>query len=68
MASGSWTGRCLTGAGLSAIFRRASSSPFFGREIGLMYIHAHLRYCEAAAMLGDHKPFVDGLLAPTPSR
>ncbi|MGH8722028.1 MAG: GH36-type glycosyl hydrolase domain-containing protein, partial [Burkholderiales bacterium] len=29
--------------GLEQIFRRAESSAFFGREIGLMYVHAHLR-------------------------
>ncbi|MGH7000540.1 MAG: GH36-type glycosyl hydrolase domain-containing protein, partial [Stellaceae bacterium] len=31
------------------MFRRAESSSFFGREIGLMYVHAHLRYAEAMA-------------------
>src|SRR5262249_55886553 len=32
--------------GIETTFRRAESSSFFGREIGLMYVHAHLRYCE----------------------
>ncbi|MCX5493867.1 cellobiose phosphorylase [Kaistia dalseonensis] len=39
--------------GPEQIFRRAESSSFFGREIGLMYVHAHLRYAEALALHGD---------------
>jgi 1,2-beta-oligoglucan phosphorylase len=39
--------------GLETIFRRAESAAFFGREIGLMYVHAHLRYAEAMAVLGE---------------
>ncbi len=39
--------------GPQTIFRRAESASFFGREIGLMYVHAHLRYGEAMAVLGD---------------
>ncbi len=39
--------------GPETIFRRAESAAFFGREIGLMYVHAHLRYAEAMAVLGD---------------
>jgi hypothetical protein len=35
--------------GPQTMFRRAESSSFFGREIGLMYVHAHLRYAEAMA-------------------
>ena len=30
--------------GPETIFRRAESAAFFGREIGLMYVHSHLRY------------------------
>lgn len=44
--------------GLRQIFQRAESAAFFGREIGLMYTHAHLRYTEALARYGDP----DGLL------
>ncbi|NEJ74557.1 cellobiose phosphorylase [Rhizobium phaseoli] len=36
--------------GPETLFRRAESSSFVGREIGLMYVHAHLRYCETLAM------------------
>jgi cellobiose phosphorylase len=39
--------------GPQIVFRRAESSSFFGREIGLMYVHAHLRYAEAMAVLGE---------------
>jgi cellobiose phosphorylase len=43
--------------GPEQVFRRAESAAFFGREIGLMYVHAHLRYGEAMALLGE----ADGL-------
>jgi cellobiose phosphorylase len=39
--------------GLEVNFRRAESASFFGREIGLMYGHSHLRYCEALDALGE---------------
>lgn len=39
--------------GVETLFRRAESAAFFGREIGLMYVHAHLRYGEALAVSGD---------------
>jgi cellobiose phosphorylase len=38
-------------------FQRAESSAFFGREIGLMYMHAHLRYARAMAHVGHAKAF-----------
>jgi cellobiose phosphorylase len=38
--------------GLQTIFQRAESSTYFGREIGLMYTHEHLRYAESQARLG----------------
>ena len=38
-------------------FQRAESASFFGREIGLMYTHAHLRYAEALARYGDAEGF-----------
>ena len=31
-----------------------------------MYVHAHLRYCEAAAMLGEADAFLDGLQIANP--
>jgi cellobiose phosphorylase len=47
-------------------FQRAESSTFFGREIGLMYTHAHLRYAEAMARLGDADAFFEALRRVSP--
>ncbi len=52
--------------GLERIFRRAESAAFFGREIGLMYVHAHLRYAEAMAVLGEADALWDALQAANP--
>lgn len=38
-------------------FQRAETSTNFGREIGIMYTHAHLRYAEAMATWGDAEAF-----------
>jgi cellobiose phosphorylase len=43
--------------GVQRIFQRAETSTYFGREIGLMYTHAHLRYAEAMARHGDADAF-----------
>ena len=48
--------------GPETIFRRGESAAFFGREIGLMYVHAHLRYAEAMSALGDNQAFWDALV------
>jgi cellobiose phosphorylase len=47
--------------GPQRLFQRAESSTFFGREIGLMYMHAHLRYAEALAHVGDADAFFAAL-------
>lgn len=47
-------------------FQRAESTPFFGRENGLMYMHAHLRYAEAMAHLGDADAFFHALRQANP--
>lgn len=47
--------------GLMTHFQRAESASFFGREIGIMYMHAHLRYCEALARFGDATAFFRAL-------
>jgi len=47
-------------------FRRAESSSFFGREIGLMYVHAHLRYAEAMAVLGEAEALWEALMLANP--
>jgi 1,2-beta-oligoglucan phosphorylase len=39
--------------GRSRLFKRAETAANVGREIGLMYVHAHLRYAEAMAKTGD---------------
>ncbi|MCC6847538.1 MAG: hypothetical protein IT294_03485 [Deltaproteobacteria bacterium] len=43
--------------GEQRLFQRAETSTFFGREIGIMYTHAHLRYAEAMATLGEADAF-----------
>ena len=52
--------------GTERVFRRAESAAFFGREIGLMYVHAHLRYGEAMAMLGEADALWDALQVANP--
>ena len=39
--------------GCEHLFKRADTAANVGREIGLQYVHAHLRYAEAMAKLGD---------------
>lgn len=48
------------------VFQRAEASTFFGREIGLMYTHAHLRYAEALARLGDAERLLQALALANP--
>jgi CRISPR-associated protein Csx3 len=48
------------------VFQRAEASTFFGREIGIMYTHAHLRYAEALARLGDAERLLDALALANP--
>ena len=52
--------------GPEQLFQRAESSAFFGREIGLMYMHAHLRYAEMLAHLGRADEFFDALCKAHP--
>ena len=47
-------------------FQRAESASYFGREIGIMYTHAHLRYCEALARFGDADAFFQPLCQINP--
>jgi cellobiose phosphorylase len=39
--------------GCEHLFKRAETAANVGREIGLQYVHAHLRYAEAMAKIGD---------------
>jgi cellobiose phosphorylase len=52
--------------GPQTYFQRAESSTFFGREIGLMYMHAHLRYAQAMARYGDVEAFFLALRQANP--
>ena len=47
--------------GVQRLFQRAETASFFGREIGLLYTHAHLRYAEALARLGEAEDFFTAL-------
>ncbi|MEP6752148.1 MAG: hypothetical protein ABI959_05335 [Candidatus Dormiibacterota bacterium] len=48
------------------VFQRAEASTFFGREIGIMYTHAHLRYAEALARHGDARGLLEALALANP--
>ncbi len=52
--------------GPEQLFRRAESSAFFGREIGLMYMHAHLRFAQMLAHLGQADAFFEALCKAHP--
>ena len=52
--------------GPEKIFRRAESSTFFGREIGLMYVHEHIRYAESLARTGRAVEFMKALRQAIP--
>ena len=52
--------------GPQTLFQRAESAAFFGREIGLMYTHAHLRYAQAMGALGEARELWDALLLANP--
>ena len=52
--------------GLERVFRRAESAAFFGREIGLMYVHSHLRYGEAMGVLGEAEALWEALEVVNP--
>jgi cellobiose phosphorylase len=53
--------------GPERLFRRAESSTFFGREIGLMYVHEHIRYAESLARTGRANDFVKALRQVVPA-
>lgn len=52
--------------GVSTHFKRAELAANFGREIGLQYVHAHIRFVEAMAKLGKVEEVWDGLLKINP--
>jgi cellobiose phosphorylase len=52
--------------GIQTLFQRAESSTFFGREIGLMYMHEHIRYAESLARTGKADAFIKALRQAIP--
>jgi 1,2-beta-oligoglucan phosphorylase len=52
--------------GKTTYFTRAETAANFGREIGLQYVHAHIRYIEAMAMVGESERAMEGLYAICP--
>ncbi|AXK46658.1 cellobiose phosphorylase [Brachybacterium saurashtrense] len=52
--------------GVMEVFQRAETATFWGREIGLMYMHAHLRYIEALTRLGEAERAWAELLTAVP--
>ncbi len=52
--------------GIQTLFQRAESSTFFGREIGLMYVHEHIRYAESLARTGRAEAFLKALRQANP--
>lgn len=52
--------------GKKTYFQRAETAANFGREIGIQYVHAHLRYIEAMTILGKEKDAFDALFEVNP--
>ncbi len=52
--------------GIQKNFQRAESASYFGREIGIMYTHAHIRYAEALARHGNTTEFFHALCQINP--
>ena len=48
--------------GLKNNFNRAETAANFGREIGLMYVHAHIRYIEALYEIGLYDDAYEAML------
>lgn len=52
--------------GVSRLFKRAEQAANVGREISLLYTHAHIRYLEACAKIGDGDTAWDSLFTINP--
>ncbi|MEK5236909.1 cellobiose phosphorylase [Paenibacillus sp. FSL L8-0470] len=52
--------------GVSTHFKRAEQAANFGREIGLQYVHAHIRFVEAMAKIGKRDQVWNGLAVINP--
>ncbi|GAA1391471.1 hypothetical protein [Luteococcus peritonei] len=53
--------------GTMTVFKRAEAATFWGREIGLMYTHAHVRHVEALSHLGMAEQMWHELLKVVPA-
>ena len=54
--------------GPTTLFQRAEAAAYFGREVGIMYMHAHIRYAEALARVGDGPGLLRALARTVPIR
>ena len=52
--------------GVSTRFKRAEQASNFGREVGLQYVHAHIRFVEAMAKLGKEDEVWNALFVINP--
>ncbi|TVP87406.1 MAG: cellobiose phosphorylase [Alkalicoccus sp.] len=52
--------------GVSHHFKRAEQAANFGREIGLQYVHAHIRFVEAMAAIGKEEETWKGMQVINP--
>jgi cellobiose phosphorylase len=52
--------------GIKTYFTRAETAANFGREIGLQYVHAHIRYIEALTKIGHADEAYEALLVINP--
>ncbi|MDF2542342.1 MAG: cellobiose phosphorylase [Herbinix sp.] len=57
---------CTYRGGVNTYFKRAETAANFGREIGLQYVHAHIRFIESMAKLGKVDETWDNLLKVLP--
>jgi len=57
---------CTYRGGVSTWFKRAETAANFGREIGLQYVHAHIRFIESMAKLGKSDETWDNILKVLP--
>lgn len=53
-------------SGRKTFFTRAETAANFGREVGLQYVHAHIRYIEAMAKIGHANEAWEGLFVINP--
>ena len=47
--------------GKNSMFMRAETASNFGREIGMQYVHAHIRYCESMSVIGKNDRLYNAL-------